>query len=127
MLKTYEVCCDLFHGFDWSSLEDRHRRCSDSALLPKAQEHISSRRTARSVSSRRYRTCRRHLLSRCRATRRSRYRKTSGFSRRSESVLTKSDDPDRQVAEYELDHAIRQIVSVRLSSDEVIESSRRRA
>jgi type I restriction enzyme R subunit len=39
MLEKYEICCGLFHGFDWSpwvtgSSEDRIR------LLPPAQEHI---------------------------------------------------------------------------------------
>ena len=39
MLEKYEICCGLFHGFDWSSwttgnAEDRIR------LLPSAQEHI---------------------------------------------------------------------------------------
>ncbi|MYB96407.1 type I restriction endonuclease subunit R [Candidatus Poribacteria bacterium] len=39
MLEKYEICCGLFHGFDWSpwtigNAEDRIR------LLPPAQEHI---------------------------------------------------------------------------------------
>ena len=39
MLEKYEICCGLFHGFDWSpavtgNAEDRIR------LLPSAQEHI---------------------------------------------------------------------------------------
>ena len=39
MLEKYEICCGLFHGFDWSpwvtgNAEDRMR------LLPPAQEHI---------------------------------------------------------------------------------------
>ena len=39
MFEKYEICCGLFHGFDWSpwaigNAEDRIR------LLPSAQEHI---------------------------------------------------------------------------------------
>ena len=39
MLEKYEICCGLFHGFDWSAwiardATDRLR------LLPSAQEHI---------------------------------------------------------------------------------------
>ena len=39
MLEKYEICCDLFHGFDWSpwttgTPQDR------LSLLPAAQEHI---------------------------------------------------------------------------------------
>ena len=49
MLEKYEVCRGLFHGFDWSrwitgSATER------LALLPDAQEHILSRKTARTDS-----------------------------------------------------------------------------
>ena len=34
----YEVCCDLFHGFDWSAWKTGG--AAQLALLPNAQEHI---------------------------------------------------------------------------------------
>jgi type I restriction enzyme R subunit len=39
MKEKYEVCCDLFHGFDWSrwKIGKPEERL---ALLPAAQEHI---------------------------------------------------------------------------------------
>ena len=40
MLEKYEVCCDLFHGFDWSIWMTRHGHRSGCRLLPAAQEHI---------------------------------------------------------------------------------------
>jgi len=41
MLEKYEICCDLFHGFDWSAwvLGTPESRL---ALLPNAMEHILS-------------------------------------------------------------------------------------
>jgi type I restriction enzyme R subunit len=39
MLEKYEVCCDLFHGFDWS-LWKIGRPEERLLLLPTAQEHI---------------------------------------------------------------------------------------
>ena len=42
MLEKYEVCCGLFHGFDWSAWVRATRRQNGSALLPNAQEHILS-------------------------------------------------------------------------------------
>ena len=39
MLEKYEVCCGIFHGFDWSpwTAGDAKERL---AVLPAAQEHV---------------------------------------------------------------------------------------
>ncbi|MFH1314385.1 MAG: type I restriction endonuclease subunit R [Candidatus Eisenbacteria bacterium] len=39
MLEKYEICCDLFHGFDWS-LWKMGTPVERLTLLPAAQEHI---------------------------------------------------------------------------------------
>jgi type I restriction enzyme R subunit len=39
MLEKYEICCNLFHGFDWS-LWTRGTSAQKLSLLPSAQEHI---------------------------------------------------------------------------------------
>jgi type I restriction enzyme R subunit len=39
MLKRYEICCDLFHGFDWSRWVGG-TPAEKLSLLPAAQEHI---------------------------------------------------------------------------------------
>jgi imidazoleglycerol phosphate dehydratase HisB len=39
MLEKYEICCGLFHGFDWSTWISG-RPGARLALLPAAQEHI---------------------------------------------------------------------------------------
>ncbi len=41
MLEKYEICCGIFHGFDWSDWEDPQRRL---ALLPVAQSVILAKR-----------------------------------------------------------------------------------
>jgi len=41
MLEKYEVCCGLFHGFDWSAWVG-DSPTARLALLPNAQEHILS-------------------------------------------------------------------------------------
>ena len=41
MLAKYEICCGIFHGFDWSSWEDPSQRL---ALLPLAQNYILAKR-----------------------------------------------------------------------------------
>ena len=40
LLKRYEICLGLFHGFDWSKWSNRQRPAEKLGLLPLAQEHI---------------------------------------------------------------------------------------
>ncbi len=40
MLERHEVCCDIFHGFDWRAWTTRHRSAQRLSLLPAAQEHV---------------------------------------------------------------------------------------
>ena len=39
MLEKYEICCGLFHGFDWSRWTTG-RPQERLSLLPAAQEHV---------------------------------------------------------------------------------------
>ena len=39
MMEKHEICCGLFHGFDWSSWIDGNAE-ERLRLLPAAQEHI---------------------------------------------------------------------------------------
>ena len=40
MLEKHEVCCALFHGFDWSPWARATSQERLGALLPAAQDHI---------------------------------------------------------------------------------------
>ena len=47
MLEKYEICCGLFHGFDWS-LWIVGNRTDQIRLLPAAQEHILAQENGKS-------------------------------------------------------------------------------
>jgi type I restriction enzyme, R subunit len=48
MLEKYEVCCGLFHGFDWSRWVTGTPQ-ERLGLLPSAQEHILKQENARVI------------------------------------------------------------------------------
>jgi len=119
MLEKYEVCCGIFHGFDWSAWiagEPKERL----AILPAAQEHVlklddGKSRLANAVTD----------LSKAFALavpheKALEIRDDVAFFQAVKSVLTKSAGVDRRSPE-EIEHAIRQIVSRAVSSDEVID------
>jgi type I restriction enzyme R subunit len=119
MQEKYEVCCSLFHGFDWSPwmMGKPQERLS---LLPAAQEHILAQddgktRLLRSVTE----------LSQAFALAvphddAIRIRDDVAFFQAVRAVLAKSEAGERKTDE-EMDHAIRQIVSRAVISDEVVD------
>ena len=119
MLEKYEVCRDLFHRFDWSAWVngDPKERLS---ILPAAQEHVlrledGKNRLTKAVSA----------LSKAFALavpheKALEIRDDVAFFQAVKSVLTKSAGVDGTSPE-EIDHAIRQIVSKAVASDEVID------
>jgi type I restriction enzyme R subunit len=119
MLEKYEVCCGLFHGFIWErwTTGTAQERLS---LLPAAQEHILAQdegkaRLLRSVTE----------LSQAFAlavphSEAIRIRDDVAFFQAVRSVLAKSTPGERKTDE-ELDHAIRQIISKAVASEEVVD------
>lgn len=119
MLEKYEVCSGIFHGFDWSAWSggDPKERL---AVLPAAQEHVlkqddGKNRLAKAVTD----------LSKAFALsvpheKALEIRDDVAFFQAVKSVLTKSTGLDRRSPE-EIEHAIRQIVSRAVASDEVID------
>jgi len=119
MLEKYEICCGLFHGFDWSKWitglpQDR------LSLLPAAQEHILSQddgkpRLLRVVTdlSQAFALAVPHVDA-------LKIRDDVGFFQAVRAVLAKSTPGDSKTDE-ELEHAIRQIISNAVVSDEVID------
>ncbi len=119
LLKHYEICRGLFHGFDWSKwLTGKPKE--RLSLLPAAQEHIlalddGKARLLRAVTdlSAAFALAVPHPETK-------RIRDDAGFFQSVRAVLSKGVPGDRKTDE-ELDHAIRQIISGALISGEVMD------
>lgn len=119
MLEKHEVCCGLFHGFDWSAWTEG-TSSQKVSLLPAAQEHIlaqdgGKQRLLQAVAE----------LSKAFALavphdEAIRIRDDVGFFQAVRTALIKTSSSDRK-SSGELDHAIRQIVARAVASEEVID------
>jgi len=119
MIEKYEICRNLFHGFDWKQWT-KGRAHEKLSLLPAAQEHIlalpdGKNRLLKSVTE----------LSQAFALsvpheKALRIRDDVGFFQAVRAVLAKN-EPGEKKTDEELDHAIRQIISRAITSDEVID------
>jgi type I restriction enzyme R subunit len=119
MLEKYEVCCGLFHGFDWSAWRAGSPQARLS-LLPAAQEHIlkledGKQRLQQAVSE----------LSKAFAlsvptVEAERIRDDVGFFQAVRAVLAKNIGDEKRRPD-EVEHAIRQILSRAVASNQVID------
>ncbi|MCL6546931.1 MAG: type I restriction endonuclease subunit R, partial [Bryobacteraceae bacterium] len=119
MLEKYEVCCGLFHGFDWSkwtagSAEERLR------LLPAAQEHILAQEDGKDRLLRAVRELSQAFALAVPHAEALRIRDDVAFFQAVGSVLAKR-APGEVKPEEELDHAVRQIVSRAVAPEGVVD------
>jgi len=119
MLEKYEVCQGLFHGFDWTawvagSAQDR------LSLLPAAQEHILALPDGKTRLLATVTSLSQGFALAVPHDEALRIRDDVGFFQAVRAVLVKG-DPGERKSEEELDHAIRQIVSKAILSDEVVD------
>ena len=117
--EKYEICRGLFHGFDWSGWNtgSPQQRLS---ILPAAQEHLlvqtdGKARLIKTVTdlSKAFALAVPHDEALA-------IRDDVGFFQAVKAVLAKSAPGDRRSPD-EIDHAIRQIISRAVASDEVID------
>ncbi len=119
MQEKYEICRDLFHGFDWSAWISGTPQ-ERVSLLSAAQEHVlvqddGKNRLLRAVTglSQAFALAVPHEES-------LKIRDDVGFFQTVRAVLAKGAPGERKTDE-ELEHAIRQIISKAVASDEVID------
>jgi type I restriction enzyme R subunit len=119
MLQKHEVCCGLFHGFEWSRWTTGTPQARVS-LLPAAQEHILAQQDGKDRLLRAVTELSQGFALAVPHEEALRIRDDVGFFQAVRAVLAKN-APGERKSDEELDHAIRQIVSKAVVSDEVVD------
>ena len=119
MLEKYDVCCSLFHGFDWSkwtlgSAQDR------LGLLPAAQEHILAQGDDKDRCLNAVRELSQAFALAVPHTETFRIRDDVGFFQAVRAALSKRVASEAR-SEEELDLAVRQIISRAVASEGVMD------
>jgi type I restriction enzyme R subunit len=119
MKEKYEVCCDLFHGFDWSkwktgSPEER------LSLLPAAQEHILAQENGKERLLKVVTELSKAFALAVPHEEALAIRDDVAFFQAVRAALAKR-APMEERPEEELDHAIRQIISQAIAPEGVID------
>ena len=119
MVEKYEVCCGIFHGFDWSPWKTG-RAQHQLSLLASAQEHIVAQAEGKARLDRAVGDLSKAFALAVPHEKAMSIRDDVGFFQAVKAVLAKSVVVDGKSPD-EIDHAIRQIVSRAVASDEVID------
>jgi len=119
MLERYEVCCAIFHGFDWSLWNSGGPK-ERLSVLPMAQEHVLAQNDGKNRLVKEVTELSKAFALAVPHEKALEIRDDVAFFQAVKSVLIKSGGTDRRSPE-EIDHAIRQIVSKAVSSDEVVD------
>ena len=119
MLEKYEVCRDLFHGFDYSGWIDG-TSAERVSLLPGAQEHILAQENGKERCLRAERELSQAFALAVPHEEAIRIRDDVAFFQAVRSVLAKRAEGEAR-PEEELDYAIRQIVSRAVASEGVVD------
>jgi type I restriction enzyme R subunit len=119
MNEKYEVCCDLFHGFDWSkwktgSPEER------LSLLPAAQEHILAQENGKERLLKAVTELSKAFALAVPHEEALAIRDDMAFFQAVRAALAKR-APAEERPEEELDHAIRQIISRAIAPEGVVD------
>jgi len=119
MLEKYEICCGLFHGFDWAKWTTGTPR-ERLSLLPPAQEHILRQRDGKERYLQAVRDLSRAFALAVPHGEALRIRDDVAFFQAVQAVLAKRAPGDAR-PEEELDHAVRQIISRAVASEGVMD------
>ena len=119
MLEKFEICRDMFHGFDWKrwttgTPQDR------LTLLPAAQEHILAQEDGKARLLKSVTTLSQAFALAVPHEEAMRIRDDVGFFQAVRAVLAKN-TAGEQKSDEELDHAIRQIISKAVVAEGVVD------
>ncbi len=119
MLEKYEVCCAMFHGFDWSDWTsgDSQKRL---ALIPPAQEHILAQENGKDRFVQAVRELHQAFALAVPHEETTKIRDDVGFFQHIQSTLQKP-SPSEVRSDEALDHAMRQIISRAVAPEGVID------
>jgi len=119
MIEKYEICRGLFHGFVWTAWTSGTAQARLS-LLPAAQEHILAQHDGKNRLLRAVTELSQAFALAVPHDEALRIRDDVGFFQAVRAVLAKN-IPGESKTDEELEHAIRQIISKAVVSDEVID------
>lgn len=119
MVEKYEICCGIFHGYDWSAWKTGGPQ-ERLSVLPAAQEHVLAQEEGKSRLVKAVTELSKAFALAVPHEKALEIRDDVAFFQAVKSVLTKSAGATGRSPE-EIEHAIRQIVSKAVSSDEVID------
>lgn len=119
MHEKYEVCCGLFHGFDWSKWTSGTPQ-ERLGLLPAGQEHILRQENGKDRCIRAVRELSQAFALAVPHEEALRIRDDVAFFQAVQSVLAKR-APGEARPEEDLDHAVRQIISRAVAPEGVID------
>ena len=119
MLERYEVCCDLFHGFDWSKWISGTPQ-ERLGLLPAAQEHILAQDGGKDRYVAAVRGLSQAFALAVPHEETKRIRDDVSFFQAVQSVMVKP-APGTARQQEDLDRAVRQIISKAVAAEGVID------
>jgi type I restriction enzyme R subunit len=119
MQSKHEVCVAMFHGFDWS-LWTMGTAAQKLTLLPRAQEHILALEDGKSRLMQAVTELSQSFALAVPSDEAMAIRDDVGFFQAVRAVLAKNAPSDQRTDE-DLDHAIRQIISRSVASEEVVD------
>lgn len=119
MLDKYEVCLGLFHGFDWSEFTGA-KSTEQMQLLMAAQEHILKQEEGKDRLVQAVTELSKAFALAVPHEETERIRDDVNFFQYVRAALNKTANVERR-PEEELDHAIRQLLSRAVASEEVID------
>jgi type I restriction enzyme R subunit len=119
MLEKYEVCCDLFHGFNWAKWTTG-TPAERLGLLPAAQEHVLAQEDGKERCIRTVREVSQLFALAVPHAEALRIRDDVAFFQSVQAVLAKRASGDAR-PEEDLDHAVRRIISRAVTPDGVMD------